>query len=865
MKWLRLFFLSVLAAASWNAAAEEFRKAALVTADTLENTERNIINVLAERLRLPYGIEVKTIPQRTFTGMPSGEFCILFGLPDQHPCLLQACQGAGLDLPTVKDPGPEGFLLKALSGAAGTVTVLAAGVDERGLLYAAGELLRRITMQNGAAIIPEDLDVRTAPAFEIRGTEVSQGHTMRMLTGARIWSEEEWRNAVLEYALAGANTFAIGHASPSSAERYNFLKSYGLKTMVAISPSQGTGPPAWAAVEPIGRQGHLCPSIPEARAAILAENEARWSNSVQFDYVRFYAGDGGGCICEQCAPYGKTYIHMCEALAEIILNYQPATKIFATNQKLDNAGDQAIFDYLNEAPRLWLTGLCYGPGSNAMSWQPGRRNDHRMDLYRYPGFGEYDRYLQEIIHELPPRQTLLFFSDLTHWVYSEYGLVDYAPIPDINRDTPPHWSRGIYAEHPDPALYMVYDRRTFHARPRHFYRVFRETMRYGIGDVTYSEGHHDHFNQWMWQRLLWNPNLTVEQAVAEYARNFFGPEAAEPMTRAIFQLEENLSVPLAENAGVDRYCQAVREAGTRMPEAFRNRNALWREYLQKGVLDKYCQELLRQQLDIKTRVEQRAAKALEDGNLEPGIAEAGQLLQQNLETPEMAALKEEARILGEESDRLLGVRNEGYFHLGQDFAGLGWLRRQAHAAAKAENEADRRAALRMIPFYEDPGPGGFYDDAGDPARSPHLVYGWPYCDGEIAGANRPSQRSMAFTAEEPQGVTFAYRGLERGAAYRLRAALVRPYYEPRFAATQIQKSESIYADDICLTRDLALPEFESGLFEFDVPPECTRDGKLTIRFEKSPGVGEGTPSQVALWRNCGGWGTLVSDIWLMKK
>ena len=70
---------------------------------------------------------------------------------------------------------------------------------------------------------------------------------------------------------------------------------------------------------------------------------------------------------------------------------------------------------------------------------------------------------------------------------------------------------------------------TFYAWPRQYHRVFNDLMRYGIGDITHSSGHHDHFNQWMWQRLLWAPRTTVYDVVDEYCRTWFGPEAA-PMT-----------------------------------------------------------------------------------------------------------------------------------------------------------------------------------------------------------------------------------------------------------------------------------------------------------------------------------------------
>lgn len=113
----------------------------------------------------------------------------------------------------------------------------------------------------------------TAPAFEVRGLGVAQGHTMRTLTDARAWTEKEWQRVVLDYALAGANTFSIGH-------KFHFIKSYGLKTLTSLSPNMGSGPPKWQAKEAIGRKGFLCLSIPEARAAILKRNKERWRNAV---------------------------------------------------------------------------------------------------------------------------------------------------------------------------------------------------------------------------------------------------------------------------------------------------------------------------------------------------------------------------------------------------------------------------------------------------------------------------------------------------------------------------------------------------------------------------------------------------------
>jgi hypothetical protein len=79
-----------------------------------------------------------------------------------------------------------------------------------------------------------------------------------------------------------------------------------------------------------------------------------------------------------------------------------------------------------------------------------------------------------------------------------------------------------------------------------------------------------------------------------------------------------------------------------------------------------------------------------------------------------------------------------------------------------------------------------------------------------------------------------------------------------------QKSQSIYADGVALAEGLQLPEKMSDFFSFDIPPEATADGALTISFRKMPDVAAGDRVSVEQWRNCGGWGTLCSEVWLMK-
>ncbi len=795
--------------------------------------------------------------------LPQSGLAILLGTPERHDLLKGQLKQAHVALPTTLDPGGEGYVLKMRRDGDLRV-VLAAGVDERGVLYAVGGILRALQQTEAGAAFPDTLEERTAPAFKMRGLLAWQGATIRELTHGRKWTEAEWERNVLNYALAGANTFEAGGSEMPQRDVAAFFKSWGLDTLIHIPANAGSGPPGWQAIEAIGRPGYLCPSVPEARQALLDAADAYWKNAPDYDYVRYVSGDGGGCECDKCRPYGAVYIRLVHDFAAIARKYHPNIKVFASNQKLDNDGDQAIFDFLRQSDEPWLQGFCMGPGSNAMGWMPGRRQDHRMDLFDHPGFGPWSRYPQEVVHQLPPQVDLVMFTDCTHWVYSEFGLMDHELIPDRNHDLPPHWGNWLYAQKPDPALVMVYDRRSFHARPRSYYRAFQEMMPFAVGDVAYSEGHHDHFNQWMWQRLLWDPHRTVEDVVREYAEVHFGAHAAGSMAKAIFQLEQNLMTPVADNAGIDRLYGLVQQAGTEISAEQMETNYLWRQYMQKAALDKYIQLRVLAQQARQKNVEEALRAALGNGGLSEVLAQVKAELGADIESQRMKELRVEAARWGEESDRIYGVRSEGLFNLDQDFIGLGWMAQQVERALVLP-EAERAAAIRAAVNYEDPGPGGFYDDPGAPGRAPHLVAGYAFGETGFANSNRVSQRNMAFTTDEAAGVAFEYEGLDPKASYRVKLTLVRPSYLPRYAPFQPQKTESIYANDVCLAKDLELPLEKAEFFEFDIPPAATKDGTLRLWFQKSEGVGEGTNPQLTLWRDTGGWGTLCSEVWLMKK
>jgi len=855
---------------SYNSEAGTYKKITLIIGDSATIIEAKVAHLLIDRVE-EMGLSTLLIESAKYH-IPSNsdELQVVFGIPQNNNILSR--QFATHRIPELTEiaPGPEGFLLQMISSPKKHM-LLAAGIDERGCLYVVGEILRQMQIREGIVYLSDELYLRTAPAFEIRGTQYGQSHVAKNLAHVRDWTEEETQRVILDYALAGANIF---DTSPGS--MFDFIKSYGLMTQGRFGANTGGRnlPSEWNAAESIGRLGYVCLSVPAARKYMLEKCEEEFRNSPTYDLVKFHGGDGGGCECDRCDPYGLTFIKTVEEMARIIHKYHPATRIFFTNQKFDNDDDNAIFGYLQEKPRDWLWAWGYGPGSDATTWQPGHRQTHRMDLFRYPGFGPYGLYPKEILHQLPSRHDLVYFNEITHWKYAQHAFIQMYPRADRRGDLPPHWSHEIYERRPDQFLTMVYNRLTFYAWPKYYHRVFIDLMPYGVGDITHSSGHHDHFNQWMWQRLLWSPRMTVEDVLIEYCITWFGHETVPEMVEAILQLEENLEenpeVSLPEKEGIDLYYDLVKTAGQKMAPEIMEKNWLWRMYMQKAVLDKYVQLAVRQQFDLRKQIEGRIAANMGGSQIDQVLTEVLSWINQQKETKEMSDLHDEADHLGKESNRIFGVRNDGLFNLKHDFIGLGWLKRQIKRAMESQ-EQEKDELLKMIVDYENAGEGGYYDNLGTFNHAPHVISGYPYDHGQpyvsqmLSEGNRPSQRSMHFTQDEKQGVTLKYEDLDPSAQYRIRFTFVRPWYQERYAHRMNQRSQTIYVDDHVLVENLELPIQMSDFATFDIPQHVTKNGELTVRLEKSSDVAAGDRVTVEQWRNSGGWGTIVSEVWLIKK
>jgi hypothetical protein len=183
-----------------------------------------------------------------------------------------------------------------------------------------------------------------------------------------------------------------------------------------------------------------------------------------------------------------------------------------------------------------------------------------------------------------------------------------------------------------------------------------------------------------------------------------------------------------------------------------------------------------------------------------------------------------------------------------------WLTTRFRAIRNLESEAPRQREIDAIVNWTNPGPGGFYDDLGDPRRRPHLVAGSSY-ETDPASLHAPYTgfdqeptwrrswcRHAATLYDQPLRVR--YSGLDHDARYMLRVVYTGDMFQARL---RLVAGESIEIHPF-----LTKPRDMRPL-EFEIPLEATRTGDLTLSWYPEPA------------RGGNGRGCQVAEIWLMKK
>lgn len=202
-------------------------------------------------------------------------------------------------------------------------------------------------------------------------------------TCMHLWKLDRWERQIADLKRMGADTiwFLPMEFGQHSSEEFEDMADYWRLQRAICRSIKGAGlevgiylgandicrdtwsaHPGWHAVRGdfYIEQAEVCPSVPEAREEIFKLRKKLLRGLSSIDYLQVEMTDYGGCACDMCAPYAKTYFKILEELATLCRRYHPGAKIVASGinaplkdvEMLREALAKAAWaDYVWELPR----------------------------------------------------------------------------------------------------------------------------------------------------------------------------------------------------------------------------------------------------------------------------------------------------------------------------------------------------------------------------------------------------------------------------------------------------------------------------------------------------------------------------------
>jgi hypothetical protein len=801
----------------------DLTQAAIVVSDD-SNVVRTAQRMLTEEVEKRTGINLKHAAARGDGAAPAIILCRTDTVPARLRDFVQE-----LNVPEKA----EGFAIGVYSENKAPTVVLA-GRDEGGVLFAAGRLLLQLKMTKGQLELPADYRIATAPRYPHRGHQIGYRDLSHCYDA---WTPDTYEQYMRELAVFGANAFEtfFGNSEGRVGSHAKVTEGEMTKAWSRICADYDFD--YWIFDEAVGGRGKSAADIEKA----VEHKLDRLRAMPKIDHIYLTGGDGGTSHRRPDLMFEWT-----GRFAEEARKIHPDLGVWISNQGFGPELNNWFFDYLQREQPDWVTGVVYGAWSRIL--------------------------LDEQRARVPKQYPIRRYSDIGHCVRAQY--------------TVPGWDR---------ALAQTLGREPFAPRPRGHARIHNLFDEYADGFVTYSDGVGDDVNKFVWTALGWDPDRPLDDVMLDYARFFFGWDIAEKVREGLYRFEDHFTGSLAANEGVAETFALWKALED---EADDGLLANWR--FQECLLRAYYDHYTRLRLLKANDIEARACAVLREApavGVEKAIANARVLLKEPDQDDYTDTLRARIVELGAELFDSIGAqldtanyqattpeRGAVLDFLDTPLNNRLWLENELDAilsgrftASMPEKTGDgdvRLARLARVYDWENPGPGGFYDDLGCAWKQPHLVKPKPLWDdpagittpreGHSFEKGAPNRLSWTDTEDAHSAAPLAmrYEGLDPEASYRVRVTYLGRYKATiRLVADGEYEIHSAYGHTLEGVRykvtygdsaAVVTPEEDGPSpvvtpLEFVIPREATADGVLELD-----------------WQRFTGRGIQVAEVWLIE-
>jgi hypothetical protein len=806
-QFTKLFLLCLFLSFTGIAQTTDFSNASILISEKKNIQVQKAAQVLQEEIQKRSRI---TLPVMVKAPSASRQL-IIIGVEGRMGILPEGCLKAIDQLPKT---GKDGYKIVNIEGK----TVVIAGHDERGALYGAGKLLRKMEIKDGEVLIPSDVTISSTPVYPIRGHQMGY----RPKTNAYdAWSVAQYDSYIRDLAIFGANSIEIMPPRTDDdatsvnmkippvqmiVEQSRICKSYGLDLWMWY-PNMGSNY-----------------TSPDSIKKELEEREKIFSILPKLDALFVPAGDPGDLEPDVLFSW-------LEKEAVVLHKYHPNAKIWVSPQVFKPSKEwySKFYTHVNRQYE-WFGGVVYGP------W------------IKTP--------LPEVKKLIKPGIPIRLYPDITHSYSCQF------PVPD--------W---------DIAYAMTLGRECINPRPEDEKYIHNLYAGYAQGSISYSEGTNDDVNKFIWSDQDWNPSTPVLETLRDYARYFIGSDYTEGVAQGLMALEKNIRGPLISNEQVQRTLQQwqtiEKNASVRVLSNPRFQSGLIRAYF-----DGYTQRRLIYETHLERQCRNILENAKTNGSAS-AIKDARNILSLANEKPVSPELRKQCFALADSLFQSFGAQLTIKKHHAVDGRGnfidnidiplndALWILDQLNLVEKIGNESERLATIDKMLHRTDPGPGGFYDNFGSPSswkrvkakktwaedpgslESPRVSFGvgltgvdWVH---EIVakgfeGQTTPLAWMNQVNTLYDTPLQMEYDNLDPQATYTLRVA-----YTGRFRSKMKLIANGVMIHDY-------IRMGTKPLFEFELPKQVTQQGKVNFTWscgDEDKGEGER--------------GSQVAEIWIIKK
>jgi hypothetical protein len=665
----------------------------------------------------------------------------------------------------------EGYTLHTLPGNGTRITLWVVGADPRGALFGVGKLLRCLEMSPGRVQLNAPLHLTSSPDLPIRGHQLGYRATANSYDA---WTPAQFDQYIRDLALFGTNSI---EGIPFH-DRRPVLADTPRETMnVELSRiCQKYGQNYWIWVP-----ADFDLKDTAKRSAHLQQHEKLFADCPELSGVFVPGGDPGDNPAELVIPYLRD-------LWRLLRRKHPDARVWLSMQGYSPHEQDVVYRWIETERPKWLGGIVAGPGSPP---------------------------LQQIRTRLPKEYALRDYPDITHTVRCQF------PVP--------WW---------DPAFGVTEGRECVNPRPTYYGRILHDTAHFTDGFITYSDGVHDDLNKVVWSAVGWDRNADLHAVLVEYARLFFGCEAAETAAAGLFALEKNWEGPLALNGSVD----AAHSLWSGLEKRFPNLSANWRwqMYLLRANYDLFIRHRLLYETKLEAEANAAMLKAAENG-ASNAAAEALSILKRTETHPVRTDLADKITHLCNSLFSGIGLQTSVAKHKASglergcvlDFLhyplnNRWWLEDELSKLPGLKTEKERVERLRLIATWENSGPGSFYDDIGNIAKSPHEVRNEKLAAPLLDVDNMPGPGLMFWVEKDPLA-----RARQSWMTDESWPVALKYTVDPK--ADYILRTTGM-GDCLLRVNGVRIPATLDGrkigeFKEFPIPRGLLRDGTLTVTFD----------------------------------